>query len=166
MMDDGPMPPMDDSGMDMGPDPMAGGPDDMGDPDDMGGPDPNDMGGEDPMGGDPDDMGGPDDMGDPDDIGGPDDAGGSPEDDELTNIINNLSIEDKAAVTKYAKSMVDDSSDEGGIMPESRFSFSRIIDETLNSIMYKKKDNGIKRPEKKLNSRQRDNKSLPFVSPY
>ena len=135
MMDDGPMPPMDDSGMDMGPDPMAGGPDDMGGPS-------------------------------PDDMGGPDDAGGSPEDDELTNIINNLSIEDKAAVTKYAKSMVDDSSDEGGMMPESRFSFSRIIDETLNSIMDKKKDNGIKRPGKKLNSRQRDNKSLPFVSPY
>ena len=154
MMDDGPMPPMDDSGMDMGPDPMAGGPDDIGGPDDMGGPSPDDMGGEDPMAGGPDDM------------GGPDDAGGNPEDDELTNIINNLSIEDKAAVTKYAKSMVDDSSDEGGMMPESRFSFSRIIDETLNSIMDKKKDNGIKRPGKKLNSRQRDNKSLPFVSPY
>jgi hypothetical protein len=165
MMDDGPMPPMDDSGMDMGPDPMADGPDDMGGEDPMGG-GPDDMGGEDPMGGDPDDMGGPNDMGDPDDIGGPDDAGGSPEDDELTNIINNLSIEDKAAVTKYAKSMIDDSSSEDGMVPESRFSFSRIIDETLNSIIDKKKDNGIKRPGKKLNSRQRDNKSLPFVSPY
>lgn len=144
---DAPMPPM--------------GSDDMGD----------DPGMDDPMG---DDIGGaPDDMGgDPgmDDMGSPDDMGGSSEDDELMDIINSLSIEDKAAVTKYAKSMADDGSEEpemgDDMMPESRHNFKRIIDETLNSIIDKKSDNGIKRPGKKLSSKFRDNKTNPFVSPF
>lgn len=145
---DAPMPPM--------------GSDDMGD----------DPGMDDPMG---DDIGGaPDDMGgDPgmDDMGSPDDMGGSSEDDELMDIINSLSIEDKAAVTKYAKSMADEGGSEkpemgDDMMPESRHNFKRIIDETLNSIIDKKSDNGIKRPGKKLSSKFRDNKTNPFVSPF
>ena len=128
------------------------------------------MGGEDPMGGDPmgggmDDMGGdmpqgPDDMeGDPnEDIGGdmpqgPDDMGGE-EGNELMGIFDNLSVEDKAAVIKYAKSM---SSDEGGDEPmemgdempmESRKRFKRIIDETINDVLDDYE--GMKRPQKKL----------------
>ena len=165
MMGDDSMPPMDDSGMDMG-----------GAPDDMGGM-PDDMGGEDPMAGGPDDMGGaPDDMGGedptaegPDDMGEePDDMGGGNGHDELMQIADQLDTEDEAALIKYGKSMVGDSAggDEGGMMPESRFSFSRIIDETLGSLLDKKKESGTKRPGKKLNSKQRDNKSNPFVSPY
>ena len=163
MMGDDSMPPIGDSEMDMGGGPDMGGEDPMaGGPDDMSGA-PDDMGGEDPMAGGPDDMGGaPDDMGE-----GPD-MGGSPEDDELMGIINNLSIEDKAAVTKYAKSMVDNnaSGDDGGMMPESKFSFSKIIDETIGSLLNKKDNKGTDRPGKKLNSKQRDNKTNPFVSPY
>ena len=166
------MPPMgDDSGMDMGgmpddmggEDPMAGGPDDMGGM-------PDDMGGEDSMAGGPDDMGEePDDMGGEDPMaGGPDDMGGGNGHDELMQIADQLDTEDEAALIKYGKSMVDDSAsgDDGGMMPESRFNFSRIIDETLGSLLDKKKDNGTERPGKKLNSKQRGNKSNPFVSPY
>ena len=171
MMGDDSMPPMDDSGMDMGgaPDDMGGMPDDMGGedpmaggPDDMGGA-PDDMGGEDPMAGGPDDMGGENPM-----AGGPDDMGGGNGHDELMQVADQLDTEDEAALIKYGKSMVGDSPGgyEGGMMPESRFSFSRIIDETLNSLLDKKNDNGTKRPGKKLNSKQRDNKSNPFVSPY
>jgi len=169
-MDD--MPPMgDDSGMD-----MPGGPDDIGgEPDDMGGEDPmaggpDDMGGEDPMAGGPDDMGGePDDMGDEDPMaGGPDDMGGGNDHEELMQIADQLDTEDEAALIKYGKSMVDDSgSPEGGMdMPESRFNFGKIIDETLDSLINKPEDNGIKRPVKNLNTKQRDNKTNPFVSPY
>jgi hypothetical protein len=147
---DAPMPPM-------GSDDMGGAPDDM-----MGG----DQGMDD-MGGSPDDMGGePNDMG-----GAPDDMGGNPEDDELMDIINSLSIEDKAAVTKYAKSMADDNGGEepdmgDGMMPESKYRFKKAIDETIGALLDKKKDNGIKRPGKKLNSKFRDNKTSPFVSPF
>lgn len=166
------MPPMgDDSGMDMGgmpddmggEDPMAGGPDDMGGM-------PDDMGGEDSMAGGPDDMGEePDDMGGEDPMaGGPDDMGGGNGHDELMQIADQLDTEDEAALIKYGKSMVDDSgSPEGGMdMPESRFNFGKIIDETLDSLINKPEDNGIKRPVKKLNTKQRDNKTNPFVSPY
>ena len=114
--------------------------------DDMGGEDPNAMGEEPPMGGE-EPMGG--------------------EDDELMGIINGLSIEDKAAVTKYAKSMVDDS--EGGEMPqgdmpmESRVNMKSIIDETINDVL----DYGVgtTRPQKKLPRAYRDMVS-PFISPF
>jgi hypothetical protein len=112
--------------------------------------------------------------------------GGNQEDDELMGIINNLSVEDKAAVLKYAKSMSDDNeggegaempmgADMGGDpgmaapgqnqMPESRGLFGKIIDETINSIKGKK-DTGMKRPEKGLSKKYRDKKDNPFVSPY
>lgn len=44
--------------------------------------------------------------------------GGNQEDDELMSVINNLSVEDKAAVLKYAKSMSDgNEGGEGAEMP-------------------------------------------------
>ena len=138
----------------------------------------SDMSMEDPnmMGGDGQDMdmgGDPNAMGDDQMMGGDQgmDMGGSPEDDELTNVINNLSIEDKAAVLKYAKSMTDDDSSEGGAaegldqLPESRGFFGRIIDEAINSIKGKK-ETGMKRPDKSLSRTYRGKKDNPFISPY
>lgn len=80
------------------------------------------------------------------------------EDKELLDIINNLSIEDKAAVKKYAKSMSDDEegSDEDfgdneleNEMPmEGMRSLRNIIDETINDVFSQKE-------------RKRDNEELP-----
>lgn len=115
----------------------------------------DDMGGEDPMGGAPDDMGGEPPM--------------DGEDDELMNIINGLSIEDKAAVTKYAKSMADDSEGAedpmmGGEMPmESKRGMKSIIDEVLNDVLDNQE--GTKRPEKKMPRQYRD-MEMPFKSPF
>ena len=147
-LDNAPMPPM-------GADDM-GGEGQMADP--MGGA-PNDMGNEPPMEG-PDDMGG-----DPNATEGPDMGNG--EDDELMDIINNLSIEDKAAVTKYAKSMADNSEggapDMGGEMPmESRVNYRHIIDEVIED-MFDNKD-GITRPQKKL-PKEYNRFSSPFMKP-
>ena len=135
---------------------------------------PDDMGGEDPMGGAPDDMGGEPPMDDP--MGGEDPNAIGGEDDELMNIINGLSIEDKAAVTKYAKSRADDSEgaedrmmggeapDMGGEMPmESKRGMKSIIDEVLNDVLDNKE--GIKRPEKKMPRQYRD-MEMPFKSPF
>jgi len=81
------------------------------------------------------------------------------EDKELLDIINSLSIEDKAAVKKYAKSMSDDD-EEGGNedfgdnepedeMPmEGMRSLRNIIDETINDVFNQKE-------------RKRDNDELP-----
>ena len=157
-LDNAPMPPM-------GADDMGGG-DQMGGPEDMGGID--DMGNE-PMGG-PDSMSGMDDMGGPEDMGGPD--MGSDEDSELIDIINNLSIEDKAAVTKYAKSMVDDSNgseepmddmqDMGGEMPtESRMNYKRIIDEVIEDMF--DNEDGITRPHKEI---PKEYDEYDFNSPF
>ena len=116
---------------------------------------PDDMGGEDPMGGAPDDMGGEPPM--------------DGEDDELMNIINGLSIEDKAAVTKYAKSMADDSEGAedqmmGDEMPmESKRGMKSIIDEVLNDVLDNQE--GTKRPEKKMPRQYRD-MEMPFKSPF
>lgn len=125
-----------------------------------------DMGMDDPMGGDPNAMGGQDPMNDP--MGGEDpNAMGGSDDEELMNIVNGMSTEDKAAVIKYAKSMADDS--EGGMpqddaMPmESRRSFKSIIDETINDVLDKKE--GTKRPEKKMPRQYKGMKS-PFKSPF
>jgi hypothetical protein len=148
-LDNAPMPPM-------GPDSMGGDP--MADP--MGGATDN-MGNEPPMDAP---MGGED----PNAMGG--------EDDELMNIINGLSIEDKAAVTKYAKSMADNSEgaedpviggealDMGGEMPmESRKGMRNIIDEVINDVIDNKE--GTKRPEKKMPKQYR-NMEMPFKSPF
>lgn len=102
---------------------------------------------------------------------------GNGEDDELMDIINSLSIEDKAAVTKYAKSMANDSNDGneepnemgaedpsmGGDMPmESRQNIKRIIDEIVGDILDDRKD--TKRDKKEL---PRDYKKMdtPFKCP-
>ena len=144
-LDNAPMPPMGADDMGMG-DPMGDEP--MGDPNAMD--DPNAMGDEPPM----------------------DDPNiGNGEDDELMNIINNLSIEDKAAVTKYAKSMADDSNggneeaqDMGGDMPmESRRSLKNIIDEALNDVINDRE--GTKRDERNLPKHLRKFES-PFTSQW
>ena len=153
-LDNAPMPPMgadDDMGMD---DPMGGAPDDMGgDEPPMEGPD--DMGGEDPMGG-------PDDMGDDEPP-----MGGDSDDDELMSIVDGMSTEDKAAVIKYAKSMVDDSSDDmpqdGGMPMESFRSYKRVIDEVINDVLDKQE--GTTRPGKKTPKEYNGMKS-PWKAPY
>lgn len=124
------------------------------------------IGGEDPMMGDPNAMG-------EDPMGGmPQDpnAMGNADDDELMNIVNGLSIEDKAAVTKYAKSMADDSEGNemmpqgGEEMPmESKRPLRNIIDEVLNDVLNDRE--GTRRPEKKMPKEYRD-VEMPFKSPF
>lgn len=127
-----------------------------------------------PMGSD--DMGMKDPMAEP--MGGeePNDMGNDQlmdngDDDELMNVFNNLSMEDKAAVIKYAKSMEDNGSseempqDDGGMMPmESRKSMRSIIDETINDVLNDKRE-GTERPKKDLPKEYRGMKN-PFKSPY
>ena len=126
----------------------------------------SDIGMEDPMGGnDAAPMDDPNAMGD-DPMAGDEPMGN--EDGELMDIIDNLSIEDKAAVTKYAKSMVDDSNgempqDENPMPMESRRSFKSIIDETINDVLDNKE--GTKRPEKRMPKQYRGINN-PFKSPF
>jgi len=142
-LDNAPMPPMgaDDMGMD---NPMGGQ-----DPNAIGGGEPP-MDGQDPMGGEQPPMNGSD-------------------DDELMNIVDGMSAEDKAAVIKYAKSMADDSQgaqdpNMGGEMPmESRRSFRNIIDETINDVLDSKE--GTKRPEKRM-PKEYNGMQSPFKSPF
>jgi len=130
----------------------------------------SDMGMQDPMGGQEDPMAGgmpQDPMGDQSDPM-QDPMGG--DDQELNDVINSLSMEDKAAVLKYAKSMADESN--GGGMPqdpmgggmptESVKSFRKIIDETINDVLDSKE--GTDRPQRKLPKSYRgiDN---PFKAP-
>ena len=127
----------------------------------------DDMGMEDPMGGDPNAMGGQDPMADP--MGGEQPPMNGGDDDELMNIVDGMSAEDKAAVIKYAKSMADDSQgaqdpNMGGEMPmESRRSFKDIIDETINDVLDSKE--GTKRPEKKM-PKEYKGMNNPFKSPF
>ena len=80
-----------------------------------------------------------------------------------------MSIEDKAAVTKYAKSMADDSEGAEGPMMgdempmESKRGMKSIIDEVLNDVLDNKE--GTKRPEKKMPRQYRD-MEMPFKSPF
>jgi len=126
----------------------------------------DDMGMDNQMGGDPNAMGGQEPMNDP--MGGEDpNAMGDSDDEELMNIVNGMSTEDKAAVIKYAKSMTDDSEDamsQDDAMPmESKRSFKSIIDETINDVLDKKE--GTKRLEKKMPRQYRGMKN-PFKSPF
>lgn len=151
--------------------PLGGDVDGMGDLDNAPippmGADNNGMGMEDPMGGDPNAMQDPNAMGgDPNmDMGGEpmmDDQNAMGDDDELMNIINGLSIEDKAAVTKYAKSMVDNS--EGDEMPmESKKNIKSIIDEVIGDVL--SDTEGTKRPEAKMPRKYRP-MTTPFKSPF
>ena len=143
------MPPMDDSmGME---DPSMGG----------------DMNSMPPMGEDPT-MGADQSMGDDGIMDDMPQQGQDQDDDEIMNIINSLSIEDKAAVEKYAKSMVDDSSDNSSndSMPmESRYrSIKSVIDETISSYLYDDDDDEEERMQK-LPKEYKGFKS-PFKSPY
>lgn len=124
----------------------------------------DDMGMEEPMGGAPDDMGGEDPMGG--DMS-QDPSMGNGEDDELMNIVNDMSTEDKAAVIKYAKSIADDSDggmpQDGGMPMESVRNYKGIIDEVINDVLDNQE--GTKRPSKKIPKEYEEMKS-PWKSPY
>ena len=148
------MPPMDDSiGIE---DPSMGG--DMNSMPPMG---------EDPTQ-DPSAMGADQSMGDDGSMDDMPQQGQNQDDDEIMNIINSLSIEDKAAVEKYAKSMTDDSSDNSSndSMPmESRYrSIKSVIDETISSYLYDDDDDEEERMQKLPKEYKGFNS--PFKSPY
>ena len=128
-----------------------------------------------PEGGDQDPMGGEEPP--MDDAGAPQDDMGGGEDDELMNLINSLSIEDKAAVKKYAESMADEGDGEeppmddagapqddmGGEMPmESRFNFKHIIDEIFNDDS-KSVFAGTDRPQKEVGEDGLTDYNSPFL---
>lgn len=134
----------------MGADPMMDDPNAIGDG--MGMNNPN----EDPMGGESSDEQNP---------------MGNGDDDELMNIINNLSIEDKAAVTKYAKSMANGSDNDeetpqmDGEMPmEDKRRLRDVIDETINSIINGDTNKGVERKDKKSPRKYRHLRNNPFKS--
>lgn len=122
----------------------------------------DDMGMEDPMGDAPDDMGG----GEPP-MGGEDPSMGGGDDDELMNIVNDMSTEDKAAVIKYAKSIADDSEggmpQDGGMPMESVRNYKGIIDEVINDVLDGQE--GTKRPSKKI-AKEYKGMNSPWKSPY
>lgn len=117
---------------------------------------------------DPSAMGADQSMGDDGSMDDMPQQGQDQDDDEIMNIINSLSIEDKAAVEKYAKSMTDDSSDNSSndSMPmESRYrSIKPVIDETISSYLYDDDDDKEERIQK-LPKEYKGFKS-PFKSPY
>lgn len=91
------------------------------------------------------------------------------EDDELMNVINSLSTEDKAAVLKYAKSMADDEPQDtppmddgqGGMPPMGE---SRVIEAMRPSV---NGDNDRRRDDKKLPKAIKNKKrKSPYISPY
>ena len=87
------------------------------------------------------------------------------DDNELMDIVNKLSVEDKAAVVKYAKSMADDSMNDempqGDEMPmESKKRRTDVIDEILNDV-----SDDEKRPNKKM-PRQYKGFDSPFKSKF
>ena len=93
--------------------------------------------------------------------------GGNPEDDELNNIVDGMSAEDKAAVVKYAKSIADDSDampQDGGMPMESTFNYKGIIDEVINDVL--DGHEGTKRPEDTMPKEYRNQPLTPFQSPY
>lgn len=116
---------------------------------------------------DPSAMGADQSMGDDGSMDDMPQQGQDQDDDEIMNIINSLSIEDKAAVEKYAKSMTDDSSDNSSNdnMPmESRYrSIKSVIDETISSYLYDDDDE-----EERMQKLPKEYKGFnsPFKSPY
>ena len=102
-------------------------------------------------------------------MGGPEpDMGGQPggEDDELAQIINGLSIEDKAAVLKYAKSMAGDGNEgnEQGMPMENTNAKTTIREDMMGDVTQPVRDRKTERDETKLSKKAK--KSSPFVSPY
>lgn len=80
--------------------------------------------------------------------------GNESDDAELTDLINSLSVEDKAAVMKYAKSMANDNGSND--MQES-------VNKTADTV---KDDKKSTRDETELPKKYRGKKNNPFVSPY
>lgn len=94
------------------------------------------------------------------------------DDQELMDIINSLSIEDKAAVEKYAKSMVDNNNEapaeEQQPMPmEGKRGLRNIIDETIKEVLNGSDDDEEPRVRKddKLPKAYK-NREMPFKSQY
>ena len=92
---------------------------------------------------------------------------GGGDDDELMSVIDSLSMEDKAAVLKYAKSMADDGNNGQGIepqegnIPESR---QRLMKEKL-SPSNRDDSEKVKRDSNELPKKYRK-RNNPFVSPF
>lgn len=129
-----------------------------------------------PMGGDMPPMDGPDEQEQPmmDDEPPMDDSGSDdgPNSDLINTIKDmDLSIEDKNAIEKYAKSIAGDKDEDGGIdksmrndMPmEQRMFINSMVNEISEELMKLSKPNKkTKRPEKKITSGA--NIGNPFVS--
>lgn len=106
-------------------------------------------------------------MGDEPSMDGPD-AGGEGDDDELMNIINGLSVEDKAAVKKYAESMADNNgggddeppmSEEPPMPMESKQKIDSMVNEISDELM-----NGKRKRFEKHITNNKVSKNNPFVS--
>ena len=90
-------------------------------------------------------------------------GGENGEDDELNSIIDGMSVEDKAAVIKYAKSIADKSDvapQDDGMPMESSFNYKGIIDEVLNDVL--DGHEGTKRPEDTMPKEYRNRPITPF----
>lgn len=94
---------------------------------------------------------------------------GGEDDDELMSVIDSLSMEDKATVLKYAKSMADDSDGDNGQgvkpqegnIPESR---QRLMKEKL-SPTNRESDEKVERDSDELPKKYRK-RNNPFISPF
>ena len=125
---------------------------DMGDPDMGGAPDMGEPNMEEP------DMGGAPDMEEPDN--------GGEEDDELMNVVNGLSMEDKVAVLKYAKSLGDDYPDnkEDNQFNESvRRNRNAIVNEIVNDIFNRRDGEKKTNREEKFIDNDEVSRNNPFV---
>lgn len=105
-------------------------------------------------------------------IGGDEDGGEGNEetsaDGEIMDIVNGLSLEDQAAVKKYAQSLQKDSTpqepnEEGGddMQMEGRRRLSKMVEESLGDVM--NTDNGDDRPSKELPRAYKRSKRNPFI---
>lgn len=90
------------------------------------------------------------------------------EDDELMNLFNGLSIEDKAAAKKYIESMADKGEGEGAPQEPPMATEGRIVRTTmremLGSVALPKDERKTERDEEKLP--KKFTKQSPFVTPY
>jgi len=117
---------------------------------------------------------GEDPMGDPNAMDDQNAAPESQEDEELIDLINSLSIEDKAAAKKYIESMADDNSEgedeeqpQDEMPMESRKSLKRMIDETIEEVLKKDVVNKSGRDEDELPSKYNgDEFKSPFKTQY
>lgn len=105
--------------------------------------------------------------------GGDDMNGGNSDTQEIDDIFNQMSIEDKNAVIKYAKSMLDNGDDENemqdqgenmGMPMESRRYLSKRVNEICNGV-FDKRVNKKEREEKTLIG-NRDNPTFKRRNPF